>query len=343
MSILITGGAGYLGSHCCVSFIERGYDVVVFDNLRNSNPEALRRIEAITGIKPKFEQGDVRDQAALETVLKRHDCDGVIHFAGLKAVGESSQDPLSYYDNNVIGTHRLLSAMSAVGTHRLIFSSSATVYGEPKSLPLTEEHSLNPVNPYGRTKLIVEDMLRDLAASNPAWRVGVLRYFNPVGAHSSGLLGEDPQGVPNNLMPFIAQVAVGRRKQLSVFGGDYPTRDGTGVRDYIHVVDLVEGHLRAYEKLSALGSSENCFSVNLGTGNGYSVLEMIRAFERGANQPIPFEIVARREGDVSEFYADTQKATEFLAWSAERDLDDMCSDTWNWVRKNPGGYKSASD
>lgn len=343
MSILITGGAGYIGSHCCVSFLESGLDVVVFDNFSNSNPESLKRVEQITGRPLKIEQGDIRDQSTLETVMKRHACEGVIHFAGLKAVGESSQDPLAYYDNNVIGTHRLLSAMNATGVRKLIFSSSATVYGEPKSLPLTEEHSLNPVNPYGRTKLFVEDMLRDLAASNSEWRVGILRYFNPVGAHSSGLIGEDPLGVPNNLMPFIAQVATGRRERLNVFGDDYPTRDGTGVRDYIHVVDLVEGHLQAYEKLAKLPSSSNSFSVNLGTGNGYSVLEMVKAFERGSNQPVPYEVVERRSGDVAECYADTQKAEELLAWTADRNLGDMCSDTWHWVRKNPLGYAAESD
>lgn len=343
MSILITGGAGYLGSHCCVSFLESGHDVVVFDNFSNSNPESIKRIEAITGRPVAIERGDIRDQGALETILKRYGCEGVIHFAGLKAVGESSQDPLSYYDNNVIGTHRLLSAMSAAGTRKLIFSSSATVYGEPKALPLTEDHSLNPVNPYGRTKLIVEDMLRDLSASDPRWRIGILRYFNPVGAHHSGLIGEDPLDVPNNLMPYIAQVASGRREHLSIFGDDYPTRDGTGVRDYIHVVDLVEGHLHAYKKLSELSSPENCFCVNLGTGNGYSVLEMVQAFERGANRPIPYEIVGRRAGDVAECYADTKKAQKFLSWSADRKLEDMCADTWNWVRKNPLGYKPVSE
>ncbi|MCK7615590.1 UDP-glucose 4-epimerase GalE [Roseibium sediminicola] len=339
MSILITGGAGYLGSHCCVSFLESGHEVVVFDNFSNSNPESLKRIEAITGKQPKFEHGDIRDQAALETALKRHDCEGVIHFAGLKVVGESLQDPLSYYDNNVIGTHRLLKALSTVGVHKLIFSSSANVYGEPRALPVTEDHSLNPGNPYGRTKLVVEDMLRDLSASDSRWRIGILRYFNPVGAHHSGLIGEDPLDVPNNLMPYFAQVATGRREHLSVFGNDYPTPDGTGMRDYIHVVDLVQGHLHAYEKLAELASPENCFCVNLGTGHGHSVLELVQAFERGANRPIPYQIVGRRAGDVAESYADTQKAKAFLSWSAERNLEDMCSDTWNWVRKNPLGYE----
>lgn len=343
MSILITGGAGYIGSHCCVSFLENGYDVVVLDNFSNSNPESLRRVEQITGRKVRIEIGDIRDQARVEEVLKRHKCAGVVHFAGLKAVGESTSDPLAYYDNNVIGTHRLLSAMSAAGVRKLIFSSSATVYGEPKFLPLSETHALNPTNPYGRTKLVTEEILRDLAASDPAWKIGILRYFNPAGAHSSGLIGEDPLGVPNNLMPFIAQVATGRREQLSVFGSDYPTPDGTGIRDYIHVVDLVEGHLRAYDKLSDASLAENCFSVNLGTGKGYSVLEMVKAFEKGSNKPIPHKIVERRPGDVAEYYADTQQAKELLSWSAERDLEDMCADTWEWVRKNPSGYQAKDD
>jgi len=340
MSILITGGAGYLGSHCCVTFLQAGHDVVVFDNLCNASLEAVHRVEQITKKKVKFEQGDIRDQALLEAVLDKHSCSAVIHFAGLKAVGESNSRPLAYYDNNVVGTHRLLSAMVSRGVHKIIFSSSATVYGEPKSLPLTEKHSLAPVNPYGRTKLMVEDMLRDLARSNGDWRIGILRYFNPVGAHDSGLIGEDPIGFPNNLMPFIAQVASGRRDKLSVFGNDYETRDGTGVRDYIHVVDLVVGHLRAYEALSKLPDEENCLAVNLGTGTGYSVLEMIRAFERGSNQNVAFEFGPRREGDVAEIFADTRKAKDVLSWSAERDLEAMCSDTWNWMRKNPSGYKS---
>ena len=342
MTILITGGAGYIGSHCCVVFLERGHDVVVLDNFSNSSPEALRRVERITGRDFTVERADIRDQSALESILKRHKCDAVIHFAGLKAVGESIEDPLSYYDTNVIGTHRLLSAMTATGVRKLIFSSSANIYGEPQSLPVDETHPLNPLSPYGRTKRIVEDMLRDLAASHPDWRIGNLRYFNPVGAHSSGLLGEDPLGPPSNLMPIIASVAQGNRDRLNVYGNDYPTRDGTGVRDYIHVMDLVEGHLSGYDKLSRLSPSDNCFSVNLGTGRGHSVLEMISAFERGANRPIAYEIVGRREGDAAECYADTRRAREVLAWSAQRDLEQMCADTWNWVRKNPSGYRTAS-
>ena len=338
MTILITGGAGYIGSHCCVTFLEAGHDVVVLDNLSNANPESLTRIAAITGRKIAFEEADIRDQAAVERILKAHGCSAVIHFAGLKAVGESTEKPLAYYDNNVVGTLRLLTAMENCGVRSMIFSSSATVYGEPQFLPLTEDHPLSAVNPYGRTKLMIEDMLRDLAASDPNWRFGILRYFNPVGAHISGLIGEDPLGIPNNLMPFIAQVASGRRERLSVFGDDYDTRDGTGVRDYIHVVDLVEGHLSAHEALASGDTPSNCFAVNLGTGTGYSVLDMVRAFERASNRTIPYDIAPRRSGDVAECYADTGKAAQVLGWRAQKDLEAMCRDTWNWVCKNPQGY-----
>ncbi len=339
MTILITGGAGYIGSHCCVAFLEAGHDVVVIDNLSNAHPESIERIAEITGKKVAFEEVDIRDQAAVERVLRKHQCSAVIHFAGLKAVGESTKDPLAYYDNNVVGTHRLLSAMSNCGVRQMIFSSSATVYGEPQFLPITEKHPLNAVNPYGRTKLIIEDMLRDIATSNPAWKFSILRYFNPVGAHKSGMIGEDPLGIPNNLMPFIAQVAAGRRQKLSVFGNDYDTRDGTGVRDYIHVVDLVAGHLRAYEALASKETPSNCFVVNLGTGAGYSVLEMVSAFERASNKQIPYVTAPRRNGDVAEIYADISTASEVLDWKAENDLDAMCRDTWNWVCKNPRGYE----
>ncbi|MEP0235201.1 UDP-glucose 4-epimerase GalE [Roseibium sp.] len=339
MTILITGGAGYIGSHCCVTFLEAGHDVVVVDNLSNSRAESLKRVESITGQKVKYEEADIRDRSALEDIMTRYKCTAVVHFAGLKAVGESVAKPLEYYENNVIGTHSLLSAMETVGVHRLIFSSSATVYGEPQFLPLTESHPTGPVNPYGRTKLMVEEMLRDLAASDPKWRFTILRYFNPVGAHSSGLIGENPLGIPNNLMPFITQVADGRREQLSVFGDDYDTADGTGIRDYIHVVDLVEGHLKAHEALSNLTGADNCLTVNLGTGNGYSVLQMVRAFERSSNKSIPYTIAPRREGDVAECYADTSKADQKLSWAAQKDLEAMCHDTWNWVCKNPRGYE----
>lgn len=338
MTILITGGAGYIGSHCCVTFLEAGLDVVVVDNFSNSNPESLKRIASITGRNIEFEEADIRDKAALERILKTYQCSGVIHFAGLKAVGESTEIPLDYYANNVTGTLELLAAMSACDVRQLIFSSSATVYGEPQFLPLTEDHPLSATNPYGRTKLMIEEILRDVAASDQRWRFGILRYFNPVGAHKSGLIGEDPRGVPNNLMPFVSQVASGRREKLSVFGDDYETRDGTGVRDYIHVVDLVEGHLRAHEALASLTDEDNSFTVNLGTGTGYSVLEMVKAFERASNQAIPYEIAPRRAGDVAEVYADTQTAEAKLRWSAQHGLEDMCSDTWNWACKNPKGY-----
>ncbi|WP_422037154.1 UDP-glucose 4-epimerase GalE [Roseibium sp.] len=340
MTVLITGGAGYIGSHCCVAFLEAGYDIVVVDNLSNASDVSLQRIEAITGREVPCEIADIRNQAKLEEILEKHKCNAVVHFAGLKAVGESTKMPLAYYENNVVGTHRLLSAMANAGVKQLIFSSSATVYGEPQFLPLTEDHPTSAVNPYGRTKLMIEEMLRDVAASDPAWRFGILRYFNPVGAHLSGQIGENPLGIPNNLMPFITQVADGRREQLSVFGNDYDTRDGTGVRDYIHVTDLVEGHLRAHEVLASGDAPSNCFAVNLGTGNGYSVLEMVRAFERASNKEIRYTFAPRRDGDVAECYANTELAEKVLDWKAERDLDAMCRDTWNWVCKNPRGYET---
>lgn len=339
MTVLITGGAGYIGSHCCVTFLEAGLDVVVLDNLVNAREESLKRVAQITGKSVSFEQGDIRDRARIEEILKAYGVTSVVHFAGLKAVGESVAQPLAYYETNFVGTHALLTAMEACGVHKLIFSSSATVYGEPKFLPLTEEHPTGPVNPYGRSKLMVEEMLRDLAASDPKWRFAILRYFNPVGAHDSGLIGENPLGIPNNLMPFITQVADGRRERLAVFGDDYDTKDGSGVRDYIHVVDLVEGHLKAHEALSGLKSGKNCLTVNLGTGTGYSVLEMVRAFERASNRTIPYQIAPRRAGDVAECYADTRQAESALGWQAQKDLAAMCHDTWTWVCKNPRGYE----
>ncbi|MBN9672255.1 UDP-glucose 4-epimerase GalE [Roseibium aggregatum] len=342
MTVLITGGAGFIGSHCCVTFLEAGHDIVVLDNLSNANSVSLNRVSAITGRKVAFEAADIRDQARLEAVLDQYGCSAVVHFAGLKAVGESTKDPLAYYDNNVVGTQRLLSAMAKCGVRQMIFSSSATVYGEPKYLPLTEDHPTSAVNPYGRTKLMIEDMLRDIAASDPSWRFGILRYFNPVGAHDSGLIGENPLGIPNNLMPFITQVADGRRAELSVFGKDYETRDGTGIRDYIHVTDLVEGHLRAHEVLASGAAPSNCFAVNLGTGTGYSVLEMVRAFERASNKEIRYSFAPRRDGDVAECFAHTAMAEKLLNWKAERDLDAMCRDTWNWVCKNPRGYETTA-
>jgi len=342
MTVLITGGAGFIGSHCCVTFLEAGHDIVVLDNLSNASSVSLERVSAIAGRKVAFEVGDIRDQENLEDILNDYGCSAVVHFAGLKAVGESTKDPLTYYDNNVVGTQRLLSAMANCGVNQMIFSSSATVYGEPKYLPLTEDHPTSAVNPYGRTKLMIEDMLRDIAASDPSWKFGILRYFNPVGAHDSGLIGENPLGIPNNLMPFITQVADGRRTELSVFGSDYETRDGTGVRDYIHVTDLVEGHLRAHEVLASGAAPSNCFAVNLGTGTGYSVLEMVRAFERASNREIRYAFAPRRDGDVAECYAHTAMAEKLLNWKAERGLDAMCRDTWNWVCKNPRGYETSA-
>lgn len=335
MSVLITGGAGYIGSHTCVLFLEAGHDVVVVDNLANSHAVSLERVAQIAGRRLHFEKCDIRDKDRLAQIVKTHRCESVVHFAGLKAVGESCEKPLAYYDNNVTGTLRLLEAMSECGVHKLIFSSSATVYGIPHYLPLTEAHPLCAINPYGRTKQMIEDILRDLCASDPRWSAMLLRYFNPVGAHESGLIGEDPLGIPNNLMPFIAQVASGRRDMLSVFGDDYDTPDGTGVRDYIHVMDLARGHLAAHDRLRETG----CRAVNLGTGTGYSVLEMVRAFERVSNAGIPYRIAPRRDGDVASCYADTALAQSALGWKAERGLEAMCADTWNWIRKNPNGYE----
>ncbi len=334
MTILVTGGAGYIGSHTCVQLIEAGHDVVVVDNFDNSNPEALHRIEKIAGRAPIREAGDVRDREFIEQVIKRHKCTAVIHFAGLKAVGESSEKPLLYYDCNVLGTMRLLQAMEATGVRKLVFSSTATVYGDPQKLPVTEDQSLNPESPYARTKLMIEDILRDLYKSDPSWGIAILRYFNPVGAHESGLIGEDPKGIPNNLMPIIAQVATGRREKLNVWGNDYATPDGTGIRDYIHVVDLVEGHLKALKKLD----EPKCFAVNLGTGQGYSVFDVIKAFEHVSNRKINYEIAPRRAGDVAEYYADPTFARDFLDWTAQKDLRQMCQDMWNWQSKNPNGY-----
>lgn len=333
--ILVTGGAGYIGSHTCVELLNSGQDVVVFDNFCNSHPESIKRVEAITGKKITVVRGDIRDQVAIEAALRQYDCQSVIHFAGLKAVGESVEKPLEYYDNNVIGTHRLLQAMGNCGVKTLVFSSSATVYGEPQFLPLTEQHPLSATNPYGRTKLVVEDMLRDLYRSDSSWRIGILRYFNPVGAHESGLIGEDPQGIPNNLMPFVAQVAIGRRDCLKVWGSDYPTPDGTGVRDYIHVVDLALGHLKALDRLLV----PQCFEVNLGTGTGYSVLDVVKAFERASGNPVRYELAPRRPGDVASCYADPVFAVALLEWRAERGLDAMCADAWRWQSNNPAGYK----
>ncbi len=333
--ILVTGGAGYIGSHVCVELLQAGQPVTVFDNFCNSSPEALARIERITGKAPALVRGDIRDRAALVEAFKTSGATAVIHFAGLKAVGESVQQPLAYYDNNVVGTLRLLEAMAECDVRTLVFSSSATVYGDPQRLPLTEDHPLSATNPYGRSKLMVEDMLRDLQVSDASWRIGILRYFNPVGAHVSGLIGEDPRGVPNNLMPYVAQVAIGRREQLQVWGQDYPTPDGTGVRDYIHVVDLAIGHLRALERLR---TQQGGLTVNLGTGTGYSVLDMVRAFEQASGKPVPYQIAPRRAGDIASCYADPAAAAELLGWRAERGLTAMCEDAWRWQSTNPSGY-----
>jgi UDP-glucose 4-epimerase len=333
--ILVTGGAGYIGSHTCVELINAGFDVTVFDNFCNSQPEALARVARITGKAPKLIQGDIRNRAALVSALRTSCATAVIHFAGLKAVGESGEKPLAYYDNNVVGTVRLLEAMGECGVKTLVFSSSATVYGDPQRLPLTEDHPLSATNPYGQTKLDIENMLRALHNSDTTWRIAILRYFNPVGAHLTGLIGEDPQGLPNNLLPYVAQVAVGRREFLNVWGNDYATPDGTGVRDYIHVVDLALGHLKALERLE---KHAECVCVNLGTGVGYSVLDMVHAFEKASGKAVPFKIAPRRAGDVASCYANPATALATLGWRAERDLQTMCADAWRWQSSNPNGY-----
>ena len=334
MKVLLTGGAGYIGSHTCVELLNAGHDAVVYDNFSNSNPVAIKRVEKITGKTVTVIRGDVRNEDALRKALSENNCEAVIHFAGLKAVGESVEQPLNYYENNVSGTVSLLKAMQATMIRTIVFSSSATVYGTPQKLPLTEDHSLSAANPYGRSKLIIEEILQDLYRSQPNWKIGILRYFNPVGAHQSGLIGEDPQGIPNNLMPFVAQVAVGRRDKLNIWGNDYPTPDGTGVRDYIHVVDLARGHLKALERLD----EPQCTAVNLGTGNGYSVLDVVKAFEEASSCSIPYRISPRRQGDVAACYANANLAEQLLGWRAHLDLAAMCSDHWRWQKQNPKGY-----
>lgn len=335
MYVLLTGGAGYIGSHTYLELCAAGFTPVIFDNFSNAKPEVLRRLEDLSGKPVACIEGDVRDRAALDAAFAAYPFRAVVHFAGLKAVGESVAMPLMYYDNNVVGTVRLLEAMAAANVTQLVFSSSATVYGDPASVPIREDFPLSATNPYGRSKLMIEDMLRDFMNVNPDWDVALLRYFNPVGAHPSGRIGEDPQGIPNNLMPFVTQVAVGKRAQLSVFGGDYPTHDGTGVRDYIHVVDLARGHAKALQKLQ---QHPGLLTVNLGTGVGYSVLDMVRAFEKASGRPIPYQIVDRRPGDVAACYADPASAREQLGWAAEKTLDDMCADSWRWQSGNPDGY-----
>ncbi|KJY85026.1 UDP-galactose-4-epimerase [Vibrio galatheae] len=336
MKVLVTGGMGYIGSHTCVQMIEAGLEPIIVDNLCNSQQEVLKRIEVLTGKKPIFHLGDIRDEAFLGSVFNQYDIDAVIHFAGLKAVGESVEKPLEYYDNNVIGTLVLARSMRKAGVKSIVFSSSATVYGDPEVVPITEDSPTGATtNPYGRSKYMVEECLSDLFNAEPDWSITLLRYFNPVGAHPSGIMGEDPQGIPNNLMPFIAQVAVGRRDKLSVFGNDYPTPDGTGVRDYIHVMDLADGHIVA---LKAVGETAGLHIYNLGAGRGSSVLEMVDAFANACGNPVPYELCARRPGDIAECWASTEKAERDLGWKATRSVTEIAADTWNWQSKNPQGY-----
>lgn len=335
-TILVTGGAGYIGSHVCVELLEQGSKIVVVDNLSNSSAVALERVQQITGKNAPLVEADIRDRQALQKIFRDYDIGAVIHFAGLKAVGESVDQPLHYYDNNVNGTIILLEVMAANGVRNLVFSSSATVYGDPASNPINEDFPLSATNPYGRSKLMIEEILRDLYVSDPGWNLSILRYFNPAGAHASGLIGEDPSDIPNNLIPYIAQTASGLRQELSVFGSDYDTPDGTGVRDYIHVVDLARGHLKALAKLE---ENPGCITHNLGTGRGYSVLEMVAAFAKTSAKPVPYKIVDRRPGDIAECYADAGRAREELGWEAGLDLEAMCADSWNWQRQNPRGYR----
>ena len=337
MAVLVTGGAGYIGSHTVVELLKAGQDVVVVDNFCNSHPVVLERIAQIAGRSPTFHELDVRDGAALAEVFGKHQIEAVIHFAGLKAVGESCRIPLTYYQNNIAATLTLCEEMAKAGVFNLVFSSSATVYGDPHAVPIREDFPLSATNPYGRSKLMVEEMMRDMVKADPRWAVVLLRYFNPVGAHESGLIGEDPNGIPNNLLPFITQVAVGRLPKLSVFGDDYSTPDGTGVRDYIHVVDLAIGHLKALERMQ---KGRGVFTYNLGTGKGYSVLDMVKAFEAASGREIPYQIAPRRSGDIAECWADPAFAATELGWTAQRDLQQMMQDSWRWQSQNPNGYKA---
>ncbi len=337
--ILITGGAGYIGSHTLIELSHAGYDFVVYDNLSNSSLQSIHRVEKIIGKPILFEQGDIRDKEALRKLFRTYNIDSVIHFAGLKAVGESVEKPLEYYDNNVNGTLALLQVMQEFACKKIVFSSSATVYGDPHTTPIREEFPTGATtNPYGRTKYFIEEILKDLYVSDAIFKIVILRYFNPVGAHESGTIGEDPNGIPNNLMPFISQTAVGKREYLSVFGGDYDTHDGTGVRDYIHVVDLAAGHVKAINYLDTFSSNTKPLIVNLGTGIGYSVLDVLKAYEKASKQDVPYKIVARRAGDIAKCYADPEYAKEILGWEATRTLEDMCVDSYRWQSNNPDGY-----
>lgn len=337
MHILVTGGAGYIGSHTCLELLEAGHKVTILDNLSNSSRESIRRVEKLTGSSINFFKADLLDEQEVREVFnKATDTDAVIHFAGLKAVGESVEKPLDYYHNNITGTLNLCKVMQEFGVKNIVFSSSATVYGDPATVPIVEDFPLSCTNPYGRTKLMVEEILRDLAVPDPTWNIALLRYFNPVGAHKSGQIGEDPNGIPNNLMPYISQVAVGKLAELSVFGNDYSTPDGTGVRDYIHVVDLAIGHLRALEKLT---ESPGVVTYNLGTGQGYSVLDMVIAFEKASDKKVPYKIAPRRSGDIAQCWADPSLARKELNWEAKRGVVEMCEDTWRWQSSNPQGYK----
>lgn len=336
MRILVTGGAGYVGSHTCLELLQGGYEVITVDNLSNSKEESLRRVQELGGKTLEFHKIDLLDKKALDTIFDNASIDAVIHFAGLKAVGESVTIPLRYYQNNVIGTLVLCEVMGTHNVKNLVFSSSATVYGEPHKVPIKENFPLSPTNPYGRSKLMIEEILRDIHCADERWNIALLRYFNPVGAHPSGRIGEDPRGIPNNLLPYITRMAVGKLSELSVFGNDYPTRDGTGVRDYIHIVDLSVGHIKALEKLM---TGPGVVTYNLGTGKGYSVLEMILAFEKASGKRVPYEIVGRRPGDVASCYADPSKAKRELDWSADRGIDEMSADAWRWQHNNPNGYE----
>ncbi len=340
MAILVTGGAGYIGTHTCIELLQSGHEVIVIDNFSNSKPEALKRVTKITGRKMKIYHVDLLNKMDLNQVFIENNVEAVIHLAGLKSVGESTLIPLRYYENNIAGTVNLCNTMRKYSVKKLVFSSSATVYGSVSNKPIHEEMPLAAVTPYGRSKLVIEEMLQDLEASDPMWHIAILRYFNPIGAHESGQIGEDPVGIPNNLLPYISQVAIREIRQLNIFGNDYPTKDGTGVRDYIHVVDLAKGHLAALEKISSVPGID---AFNLGTGKGYSVFDMIQAFEKASQTSIPYKVVERRQGDVAICFADTTKAKEQLHWQATKEINDMCADTWRWQQQNPHGYEGVKE